>query len=146
MASASGAGDAVATKLDDKNGFAGASFGQAPRAFRGLKAADKKGERVTFHVPAGAVYAGAPLNHLDYTFTKNKLGVIAFTVKNSADCKTVRAALERELGAPQKAIAAPESALWKGAKVALRFSGGVTCGGTVASHDLAGSDYTALDN
>ncbi len=144
-----GTGDAkasLATKLDDKNGFAGATFGNGPRSFRGLKQAEKKGDRTTYHVAAGSRYASAPLNNVDYTFTNGKLGIIAFTVKNSADCKSVRAALERDLGAPQKVGASPEVAVWKGAKVALRYNGGLTCGGMVVSREHGGPDFAGVDN
>jgi hypothetical protein len=138
--------ESLATKLDDKNAFAGATFGNGPRAFRGLKQAEKKGDRTTYHVPAGRSYASAPLNNVDYTFTNGKLGVIAFTVKNSADCKSVRAALERDFGAPQKVVPSPETAVWKGAKVALRYNGGLTCGGMVVSREHGGPDFAGVDN
>jgi hypothetical protein len=138
--------ESVATKLDDKNGFAGATFGNGPRAFRGLKQAEKKGDRVTYHAPAGRTYASAPLNNVDYTFTSGKLGIINFTVKNSADCKSFRAALERDFGSPQKVVPSPETAVWKGAKVALRYNGGLTCGGMVVSREHGGADFTGVDN
>jgi hypothetical protein len=139
-------GSDLATKLDDKNGFANASFGASPRSFRGLKQAKKDGDRVTYHLTAGTVHATTPLNNVDFTFTKNKLGVIAFTVKNSAQCKTFRAALERDFGAPQKVVPSPETAIWKGTKVALRYNGGATCGGTVMHRDHGAPDFASVDN
>ncbi len=134
---------AIAGKLDDKNGFAGATLGSATKSLRGVRSLDKKGaDPARYRGPA--TYSGVALS-VDYTFIGGKLALIAFNVKKSGDCKKIRDALDRELGVPQKATTNPESVVWKGNKVGLKYVAGVTCGGQVVSKDLDATDFTALD-
>ncbi|HWL85874.1 MAG TPA: hypothetical protein VNO21_08735 [Polyangiaceae bacterium] len=131
-------GGGIATKLDAKNSFAGVQLGASFKSFHGLKQSERSGDHVTYRVTRGTpTYAGAALKDVLYTFNKGKLDTIAFQVKSNADCKNVKEALERELGAPQATSA--QGAVWKGEKVGLRFiiSPTSSCGGTVMSHELA---------
>jgi hypothetical protein len=132
---------AVATKLDAKNGFAGVQMGAGVKSIRGLKLADKNGDRASYRmVGKTPSYAGAAFKDVLMSFSNGKLASMVFAVKSNNDCKTVREALDRDLGPTQKATPAPnETLIWRGDKVGLRFSmnSSGSCGGTLLSHELA---------
>lgn len=131
----------LATGLDAKGGFLGATFGSTTRAHRGLVATDARGE--TFRVP-GKSYGGIALRDVLYMFRKGKLASIQFAAKSNDDCKALRDALTRELGLPQRAV--NDTSTWRGEKVAMRFviTSSGACSGTVVSKDFARMEFDAL--
>jgi len=135
---------ASAAKLDAKNGFAGASFGDARKTVRGLKETGHRGDHVTFRAAATS-YAGVAIKDVSYTFVKSKLAIIGFGLKSLPDCKTVKDGLERELGGPQSTVR--EAQIWRGDKVGLRFATGTGgCSALVVSKDLASAaDWAGLE-
>jgi len=135
---------ASAAKLDAKNGFAGAAFGDARKTVRGLKETGHRGDHVTFRAAATS-YAGVAIKEVSYTFAKNKLAIIGFGLKSLPDCKTVKDGLERELGAPQSTVR--EAQIWRGDKVGLRFATGTGgCSAIVVSKEFgSASDWAGLE-
>lgn len=133
----------VATQLDVKGGFLGATFGASPRAFRGLVALDKRNE--TFRAPAKS-YGGFALRDIVFSFRKGKLGTIQFAAKSNDDCKPVREAFVRELGPPQRASVDNATSTWRGEKIAMRFviTSSGACSATVVNKEHARMEFDAL--
>ncbi len=134
---------AVATQLDVKGGFLGATFGASPRAFRGLVALDKRNE--TFRAPPKS-YGGFALRDVVFSFRKSKLGTIQFAAKSNDDCKPVRESFVRELGPPQRASQDNATSTWRGEKIAMRFvlTSSGACSATVVSKEHARMEFDAL--
>ncbi|HEX7664540.1 MAG TPA: hypothetical protein VF407_08520 [Polyangiaceae bacterium] len=140
------AGDSVAVKLDARNGFATGTFGDAPKAYKGLKQTKKDADHTVYKVGGKNQYAGVTLTSLEYTFMKDKLAKIAFGV-GSKDCKTVHDAFERDYGTAQKHLTAPAQAdVWRGNDVALRFNTTASsCSGVMVRKDAAPTEWTGID-
>jgi len=140
------AADAVALKLDARNGFGSGSFGDPPKAYKGLKATEKKPDRAIYKVGGKNQYAGVTLKEVQFTFLKGKLAKISF-LPAPADCKTVHDAFERDYGAAQKHVMVPIAAdVWRGSEVGLRFNNsGTSCSGVMIRRELATTEWTGLD-
>ncbi len=138
--------DAVATKLDARNGFGAATFGVAPKTLKGLKAVEKKPDRAVYKQGGKNQYAGVTLKEVQLTFLKGKLAKISFTPAPT-DCKTVHDAFERDYGTAQKHVTVPIAAdVWRGADVGLRYNNsGTACSGVMIRRDLATTEWTGLD-
>ncbi|MEO7111577.1 MAG: hypothetical protein ABI183_14150 [Polyangiaceae bacterium] len=138
--------DAVASKLDARNGFGAATFGVAPKSLKGLKVVEKKPDRAIYKVGGKNQYAGVTLKEVQLTFLKGKLAKISFTPA-VADCKTVHDAFERDYGSAQKHVTMPIAAdVWRGADVGLRYNNsGTVCSGVMIRRDLATTEWTGLD-
>lgn len=138
--------DTVATKLDTRNGFLSGTFGDAPKAYKGMKAVEKKPDRATYKVGGKQQYAGVTLKDVEFLFLKGKLAKISFGVAQG-DCKTVHDAIEREYGSAQKHVTAPMQAdVWRGNDVGLRYNNsGTACSGVVIRRELATTEWTGLD-
>ncbi|MEO8800922.1 MAG: hypothetical protein ABI551_23725 [Polyangiaceae bacterium] len=138
--------DSAALKLDARNGFATGTFGEGPKAYKGLKQTEKKPDRAVYKVGGKNQYAGVALTSLEYTFLKGKLAKISFgTAQN--DCKTVHDAFEREYGSAQKHLTAPMQAdVWRGNDVALRFNHAASsCSGVMIRREFAPIEWTGID-
>jgi hypothetical protein len=138
--------DAVATKLDARNGFGVATFGVAAKSIKGLKSVEKKPDRAVYKQGGKNQYAGVTLKEVQLTFLKGKLAKISFTPA-PADCKTVHDAFERDYGLAQKHVTTPIAAdVWRGADVGLRYNNsGTACSGVMIRRDLATTEWTGLD-
>jgi hypothetical protein len=138
--------DAVATKLDVRNGFGAATFGVPAKSIKGLKAVEKKPDRAVYKQGGKNQYAGVTLKEVQLTFLKGKLAKISFTPA-PADCKTVHDAFERDYGLAQKHVTTPIAAdVWRGADVGLRYNNsGTSCSGVMIRRDLATTEWTGLD-
>ena len=138
--------DAVATKLDARNGFLNGTFGDPPKAYKNIKAIEKKPERALYKVSGKTQYAGVAVKDVQFLFLKGKLAKISFgTTQN--DCKAVHDAFERDYGAAQKHVTAPMQAdVWRGNDVGLRFNNsGTACTGVMIRRELATTEWIGLD-
>lgn len=133
----------VATQLDLKGGFLGATFGSTPKAYRGLVLVDKRGDSLTYRA-AAKTYGGFPLRDVVFIFRKSKLATIQYALKRSEDCRPMRETLIRELGAPQRAV--NDASVWRGEKLAMRFviTGSGACSGTMLSKEHSAREYDSL--
>lgn len=134
----------LATTLDAKGGFLGATFGSSPKAYRGLVALGDKprAELQTFRSPAKS-YGGFTLQNVLFVFRRQKLGTIQFSLKSAEECRPLKETLTKELGPPQRTSG--ESALWRGDRSALRFAQASTgCSVTVLSKEFARPEFDAL--
>lgn len=138
--------DAVATKLDARNGFLNGTFGDAPKSYKNIKAIKKEPDRATYKVGGKTQYAGVNVKDVQFLFLKGKLAKISFgTTAN--DCKAVHDAFERDYGTAQKHVTAPMQAdVWRGNDVGLRFNNsGTACTGVMIRRELATTEWTGLD-
>lgn len=137
-------GGKVATALDAKGGFLGATFGSSPKAYRGLVAlGDKPRAEVQSYRSPAKSYGGFTLQNVLFVFRRGKLGTIQFSLKSVEECRPLKETLTKELGPPQRVSG--ESALWRGDRSALRFSQASTgCGVTVLSKEFARPEFDAL--
>lgn len=138
--------DAVALKLDARNGFGSGTFGDSTKSHKGMRAVEKKPDRAIYKVGGKNQYAGVTLKEVQFTFLKGKLAKISFT-PSGTDCKTVHDAFERDYGTAQKHVAVPIAAdVWRGNDVGLRFNNsGTACSGVMIRRDLAATEWTGLD-
>ncbi|MGH7282159.1 MAG: hypothetical protein ACRELY_11585, partial [Polyangiaceae bacterium] len=138
--------DAVATKLDARNGFLNGNFGDAPKAYKNIKAIEKKPDRALYKVGGKTQYAGVTVKDVQFLFLRGKLAKISFgTAEN--DCKAVHDSFERDYGPAQKHVTAPMQAdVWRGNDVGLRFNNsGTACTGVMIRRELATTEWTGLD-
>lgn len=138
--------DAVATKLDLRNGFLNGTFGDAPKAYKNIKAIEKKPDRAVYKVGGKTQYAGVAVKDVQFLFLKGKLAKISFGTSQN-DCKAVHDAFERDYGPAQKHVTAPMQAdVWRGNDVGLRFNNsGTACTGVMIRRELATTEWTGLD-